>query len=45
MRPATFLRIAAVLTLIHSTLHTVGGVFGKVQPGPAELAVASMKAN
>lgn len=45
MRPATFLRIAAVLTLVHSTLHTIGGVFGKVSSGPAELAVASMKAN
>ena len=45
MRPATFLRIAAVLTLIHSILHTLGGVFGKVPQGPAELAVASMKAN
>lgn len=45
MRPSTFLRIAAVLTLIHSSLHTIGGVFGKVQPGPAEIAVASMKAN
>lgn len=45
MRPATFLRIAAVLTLIHSTLHTIGGVFGKVPPGPAEHAVTSMKAN
>jgi len=45
MKPATFLRIAAVLTLIHSTLHTIGGVFGKVMPGPAERAVAAMKEN
>lgn len=45
MKPATFLRIAAVLTLIHSTLHTIGGVFGKVPPGPAGNAVAAMKAN
>ncbi len=45
MKPATFLRIAAVLTLIHSTLHTIGGVFGKVPPGPAEHAVTAMKAN
>ncbi|HKW63717.1 MAG TPA: hypothetical protein VJN89_14295 [Candidatus Acidoferrum sp.] len=45
MRPTTFLRIAAVLTLIHSTLHTIGGVFGKVPPGPAEHAVTAMKAN
>jgi len=45
MKPATFLRIASVLTLIHSILHTIGGVFGKPTPGPAELAVAAMKAN
>lgn len=45
MKPAIFLRIAAVLTLIHSTLHTIGGVFGKVPPGPAEQAVTIMKAN
>lgn len=45
MKPAVFLRIAAVLTLIHATLHTFGGVFGKVPPGPAENAVAAMKAN
>jgi hypothetical protein len=45
MRPATFLRIASVLTVIHATLHTIGGVFGKVMPGPAERAVAGMKAN
>lgn len=45
MKSATLLRIAAVLTLIHSTLHTIGGVFGKVSSGPAEQAVAAMKAN
>lgn len=45
MRPAVFLRIASILTLIHSILHTVGGVFGKPTPGPAEQAVAVMKAN
>ena len=45
MKPATFLRIASVLTLIHAILHTIGGVFGRPIPGPAEQAVAAMKAN
>lgn len=45
MRPGVFLRIASILTLIHSILHTVGGVFGKPTPGLAEQAVAVMKAN
>jgi len=45
MRPTIFLRTAAVLTLIHAVLHTVGGVFGKPSPGAAEQAVAAMKAN
>jgi hypothetical protein len=45
MKPATFLRIASVLTMIHSILHTIGGVFGKPTPGPAEVAVGAMKAN
>jgi len=40
-----FLRIAAVLTFIHAVLHTIGGVFGKVEPGPAAVAVAAMKIN
>ena len=44
-RPTVFLRIAAVLTFIHAVAHTVGGVFGKVEPGPAAAAVAVMKAN
>ena len=44
-KSATFLRIASVLTLIHAILHTIGGVFGKPMPGPAEQAVAAMKAN
>lgn len=43
MKTTIFLRIAAVLTLIHSILHTVGGVFGKPLPGAAEEAVAAMK--
>jgi hypothetical protein len=44
-KPVVFLRIASVLTLIHAVLHTVGGVFGEVDPGPASVAVAAMKAN
>ena len=45
MKPALFLRIAAVLTFIHAVLHTIGGVFGKVEPGPAAVAVEAMKVN
>lgn len=45
MKPSLFLRIASVLTFVHAVLHTVGGVFGKVGPGPATVAVAAMKAN
>jgi len=45
MKAAIFLRIASVLTLIHSILHTIGGVFGKPTPGPAGVAVEAMKAN
>ena len=44
-KPVLFLRIASVLTLIHAVLHTIGGVFGKVGPGPAEVAVEAMKVN
>jgi len=44
-KPVLFLRIASVLTLIHAVLHTIGGVFGKVDPGPAAVAVEAMKAN
>ena len=45
MKPALFLRIAAVLTFIHAVLHTMGGVFGKTGPGPATVAVQAMKMN
>ena len=45
MRPVLLLRIAAVLTFIHAVLHTIGGVFGKVEPGPATIAVQAMKMN
>lgn len=38
-KPFVFLRIAAVLTFIHAVLHTIGGVFGHVEPGPATVAV------
>ena len=45
MKPAIFLRIASVLTLIHSVLHTVGGVFGSPGPGAAAVAYAAMQSN
>jgi hypothetical protein len=44
-KPVVFLRIASVLTLIHAVLHTIGGVFGSVDPGTPAVAVAAMKAN
>ena len=44
-KPVVYLRIAAVLTLIHAVLHTVGGVFGSTEPGAATIAVQAMKAN
>jgi hypothetical protein len=43
MKTATFLRIASVLTLIHSILHTIGGVFGKPDPGAATTVAAAMR--
>jgi hypothetical protein len=45
MKPVVFIRIASVLLFIHAVLHTVGGVFGKVNAGPAAMAVAAMKTN
>jgi len=45
MKPRTYLRIASVLTLVHSAMHTIGGVFGAAPPGPASVAEAAMKAN
>jgi len=45
MNPKALLRIASILTLIHSVLHTIGGVFSKPDPGPASIAVAAMQAN
>ena len=40
-----WLRVAAELTLIHAVLHTVGGVYGAVAPGPETVAVTAMKEN
>lgn len=45
MKPTIYLRIAAVLTLIHAAMHTIGGVFGKPAPGAASIAAAAMQAN
>lgn len=45
MKPAVFLRVAAILTFIHAVLHTIGGVFGKTEPGPAAVAVEAMEIN
>lgn len=45
MKPVLFLRLASVITLIHSVLHTVGGVFGKPAPGVAAATEAVMRAN
>jgi len=41
MKPALFLRIASVLTLIHSVLHTIGGVFGKPFDAAEATAIAA----
>lgn len=45
MKPALFLRIAAVLTFVHAVLHTIGGVFSKPGPGPGTVALEAMKMN
>jgi hypothetical protein len=45
MKTTLLLRIAAVLTFLHAVLHTIGGVFGKAEPGPATVAVEAMKVN
>jgi hypothetical protein len=45
MKPVIYLRAASLLTLLHAVLHTLGGVFGKPDPGPQQIAVAAMKAN
>lgn len=43
MRPTVFLRIASVLTLIHSVLHTIGGVYSQPAPGAAATVAAVMR--
>jgi hypothetical protein len=45
MNPRIWLRVAAVLTLVHAVLHTIGGVYGSGPPGPATVAETAMKAN
>jgi hypothetical protein len=45
MKPVFPLRVASVLTFIHTVLHTVGGVFGKTPPSPATIVVLAMKSN
>jgi len=45
MKPAIFLRIASVLTIVHALLHTIGGVYSSPDPGPQTVAVTAMKAN
>jgi hypothetical protein len=45
MKPVIFLRVASILTLIHAVLHTIGGVFGSIDPGAAAVAVEAMKVN
>ncbi|MBS1800099.1 MAG: hypothetical protein JSS95_09765 [Acidobacteria bacterium] len=45
MRPTTWLRAASLLTLLHAILHTIGGVYGKTDPGPMQIAVDAMRSN
>jgi hypothetical protein len=45
MKPVVFLRTASILTLIHSVLHTIGGVFSAPDPGITATTWAAMKAN
>jgi hypothetical protein len=45
MKTVILIRVAAVLTFIHAVLHTIGGVFGTISPGPETMAVNAMKAN
>jgi hypothetical protein len=39
------LRIASVLALIHGVMHTIGGLFGSVSPGPMQTAATAMHVN
>ena len=43
MKPIIFLRIASILALVHSILHTIGGVFGKPPAGTATMVAATMR--
>jgi hypothetical protein len=43
MKPVLYLRIASILTLIHSILHTIGGVFGKPPSSQAAMVAATMR--
>ncbi len=45
MTPTLLLRIASGLALLHSILHTVGGVFGKPAPGSQAATLSIMQAN
>jgi hypothetical protein len=45
MKASLLLRIASVLALVHGVLHTIGGVFGGVAPGPMQVAVTAMRVN
>lgn len=45
MKPTLFLRIASILTIVHSVLHTVGGVLSKPEPGVGEATYAVMQSN
>jgi len=45
MKSVLALRIASILTFVHAVLHTVGGVFGRIPPGPASVAASAMKSN
>ena len=45
MKPVILIRAAALLTLLHAVLHTIGGVYGKPDPGMQEATVQGMKAN
>ena len=44
MSATLLLRIASGLTFLHAVLHTVGGVFGKPEPGAQQSVAAIMKA-
>ena len=45
MKAVLALRVASILTFVHAVLHTAGGVFGRIPPGPATVATEAMKAN